>query len=702
MKSKIIILFLLPMMAIAQLTSPIPYPQIDISTLTTNATYSVGMLTVTNQFTNQGFLSQRSNTISVGDSFPIAFGKVNTFMYQVDEWATTNNFGTNGGGGGGGNYVANNNGYGTNEYFSAVTILADNNVFIYSLATNCIPSMSGSTTPFGTCTSSVPYPLHNQWDAFTQGVSTWESYNSTGTNIIYYAFPTPVTIGGFIGTINSSSLSTTLILQESSDGVTWYNAFSPVTQVFTGGTTTESISTVTAQYWRWTIYTSSAGPSGWLSASDFQLIQTASTPQKFVSSMYYNNGSGDVGDGDLIFNTDQGVGINMNYSGGYALNVNGSINITGQYYSNGIPFSGGVGSGNYIQNLYGLGTNATLYGSNSISGISFYTEMGYTNAATNYLFIISSGTNYGLNGQYTWYNLLQGLANTNIFVNTNDFNAIQGRANPYVYGEIIPTTNYPGAANKFTWFLSVSYTNIVQNGYAYYTNISVNPAGTYTVDANNDYGSWPSSVFATYGTDPSSTNQFTHSVLSMNGAGPYGSVIIWPSGDQIYEQSFYNVQATNDSGIYIGKGNGQMLGESFSTVLGASNDVEGSAAHQLSGGSVLGGMGNSVGDTLGHGNYATTVGGWSNSVYSDYSVAVGSACLITNIGVLMWNDSTNLASSKTTNEVIFHAANGFHVTGGGFVDAAGFSENGISGATTNISIGGHTFYITNGLIMIVQ
>jgi len=238
--------------AIGQLTSPIPYQPIDTSTLSTNPTYSVGMMTVTNVFTNQGYLSQRSNSVSVGDSFPIAFGKLNTFMWQVDEWAQTNNFG--GGGGFSSNAIANYDGFGTN-----ITLFGDTDINGTNLVINydpgivssigLIPSMTSATTPSGTASASAFMTGHDPYYAFSTNAGVNWNANGGGTNWLQYQFPSSVTVGSNSFAFNFAGSGTTVYLYDSSDGTTWNLIYKYA--VGSSSPFSTNFTPVTATYFRW-------------------------------------------------------------------------------------------------------------------------------------------------------------------------------------------------------------------------------------------------------------------------------------------------------------------------------------------------------------------------------------------------------------------------------------------------------------------
>lgn len=332
------------------------------------------------------------------------------------------------------------------------------------------------------------------------------------------------------------------------------------------------------------------------------------------------------------------------------------------------PVGGGGGNAtNAIGILNGTGTNATLFStfgnSNTVSGIAFYNEqLMHTNAIV--VFGFTPVPNINLNGDYFW---------------NPTYTSAQ-----FPFGSYVILSNATNAISKSTngtWYLllnfpfSGEYTNIAGPGFL---------TGTYT----NYTGDYPSSIITVgWLHQPITTN----SVISMNGVGAAGSEILWPGGDEMYEQSMSDTQVAGDYGLYFGFGNGQLFGEEGSFVAGEFNDIQGSATHILLGSSIAGGGFNLIGDTLHNGHWSHIAGGMSNSIVADNSFASGMLCNVTNNGNFMFNDGgAGVVSSTTSNQFVVHAANGFVLNG-----ALPITTNLQVYDGTNLS----TWYFTNGFMM---
>jgi len=145
-----------------------------------------------------------------------------------------------------------------------------------------------------------------------------------------------------------------------------------------------------------------------------------------------------------------------------------------------------------------------------------------------------------------------------------------------------------------------------------------------------------------------------------------------------------------------------MLGEQFSFIGGATNDVRGAQNHTIYGASIPGGVGNVIGNTNfwtggsgSGGNYSFIAGGLSNQVSSDYSFAGGKYAQATNANSFIWSDGSATNTTTTNNAFFIYATNGLWVNGvqinnGGSSSNAianlyGFGTNATLLGTNNIS-----------------
>ena len=147
------------------------FSNIDLTTLTTNTSYSVARLSITNTalpLTNAWYEAINTNNIIKGDPLPVAFGKLNWNFSWLSNFLSTNIF--SGGGGGGG--IALFNGVGSNTALNAtVSLISSNVVFSRSglLSSNLQPflavSNAGTTSANGIYVTSLnptwPTPLVN-------------------------------------------------------------------------------------------------------------------------------------------------------------------------------------------------------------------------------------------------------------------------------------------------------------------------------------------------------------------------------------------------------------------------------------------------------------------------------------------------------------------------------------------------------------
>jgi hypothetical protein len=388
MKTKIAFLLLWPIAAMAQLSSPIPYSSVDIATLTTNATYSIGYATATNFFTNTGFLFSKTNTVNVGDSFPIAFGKFNTFMWQVDEWATTNNFG---GGGAASNAIASQNGFGTNTSFYSTTMLDNSNLsislgldaasntnFLYAQFTGLTYGMNG-IYKFIAASNAWFYNLTPYWSdlAVTNNNGTGEIIE-WGPAAVWATGPVPGTSGTWSGAGPNSGAS----------GSVYYTNYGDILQ-------------------------SKNGIDIWTTTGLFVNGQPYIT--NGAGTVYTNNTTGNAG---VV--SGSGIGTNIPVQP-YALSALSATNAPdGNVISslieatNVAEFFAAQASGGSISNFNGFGTNTTIYAHTTNIGsffrtngnlvIGYYTNVvsaGVWSPNTNQ-FTLSGAGDAEVNGVYVW------------------------------------------------------------------------------------------------------------------------------------------------------------------------------------------------------------------------------------------------------------------------------------------------------------
>lgn len=251
-----------------------------------------------------------------------------------------------------------------------------------------------------------------------------------------------------------------------------------------------------------------------------------------------------------------------------------------------------------------------------------------------------------------------------------------------------------------------------------------NYVGSVTSTVTSQYQVYIANLLSTLGT-LGVTN------LNILGVGPNGGAISFPHGDSIFEMSPSTPQVSTDSGLSVGLKNGQVFGESYTFVAGASNDVAGSLANHVNGANIAGGVNNTIGNDTGSGNFSTIgggnnnyiadanqsviiggssntigalgwvwhsviAGGYSNSILANplgmniYGVFVaGEQAQATNGNSFVWNDGANgLFTTATSNTFIIHSTNGVGIntnnpTGyslnvhGGVNSDTGFSINGV-------------------------
>lgn len=358
-----------------------------------------------------------------------------------------------------------------------------------------------------------------------------------------------------------------------------------------------------------------------------------------------------------------GVAIDTT-NAGYALNVGGTVNASG-YFVGGTPLMNI--SSNALGNLNGTATNATLFGTNSISGFKFYqTFTPRTNA------LIVSGapiTNLNfpsLNGEWDWNPTILGGIFTNTAAGygaeTIGFGGAQGfmiGRSPLFTG---PTTNLFTALSGMTG----TYTGA-------FPNAQFGNAATLTV-------TWLHPYWATNNLNPVGIS--TNSYMLVNYAGQSGGEILFPGGDAIYEQSPSDNNNPSDSGLSLGLNNGQIFGEEYSTVLGAYNDVAGFYASSIRGASVLGGTNNIIGNILslpftgGDGSWSTIGGGVSNQINSAYSFSLGSYNTITNNNSGIISDGSGPQTTTTSNQLVLAFQRGVSIG----TNSAGTNQLAVNGS----------------------
>lgn len=278
------------------------------------------------------------------------------------------------GSGGTASAIKNNGGIGTN------TTLVGTNTLISGQSSNCIPYMTGYTSPWGVASASSESGPYLAYLGFEGGGQNWQAL-AGGPSWLQYQMPTPVTVIGF--TVQGmTDANSSMAFWSSMDGVNWVTNYSGVDAYKT------NFNPVVGQYFRW-FFT-----AGSVTVANAQLVAEAGAAGLNAPS------------GLAITATAGGVSINTNTSLGYALNVGGYINCAGISY-NGQPTV--TYSGLSIAN--GSGTNAGANGTYTPNGLGFFTN----NAST--WIIVPAG--YSVNYSNTIYNTAINVILTNQFALTN-------------------------------------------------------------------------------------------------------------------------------------------------------------------------------------------------------------------------------------------------------------------------------------------
>lgn len=333
-----------------------------------------------------------------------------------------------------------------------------------------------------------------------------------------------------------------------------------------------------------------------------------------------------------------GVAINTT-NAGYALNVGGPVNATALLI-NGTPI--GNISSNALANLNGTATNATLIGSNTISGFTFYQNIS---SRTNALIVSGAPTTNltypNLNGEWDWNGTIQVFTNTFPGAGGQRLSILgQGRMIDSVAGQALFTS----FSNAIIGLYQGSFPQQIFGPLAFLTVSWKNPTWVNTTNLVS-----PTNTPIGYG---------TNSFMLVNSTGPNGGAIVFPGGDQIYEQSESDVNVTSDSGLSLGLNNGEIFGEKYSTVLGAYNDVAGFYTSSIRGASVLGGTNNIIGSIAalpflgGDGSWSVIDGGVSNQIGAAYSFALGSYNTVTNNNSGIISDGSAAQTTTTSNQLV--------------------------------------------------
>jgi hypothetical protein len=666
--------YLTMMMLAAWSAAAVPFQVIDLTTPGTNASYSAAFATIhTNAFpfTNSWIELYNMTNRTKGDLTPIAWGKVNANFWAISNWISTN---------------------------------------IFAI---------GSQTPWLT-----------DIDADTNSL----------TNLLAIVFTVPTS--GQIGTVAPSAAGVGMFISGRTNTLSGNYGDAPVFAL--GGVFNEI---------------EGADDSGLIGGNGNYIVAGGGTPSygDYIiagqSNSIYQPGGGHIdhsmilnGNGinirtagvtvigdrgfsdnnlvpgsqtnQFIFSTPEmlairevnGVAINTNTPGPTTngLNVNGYVNAAG-FMIDGTNIAVGGGAGGGIATSHGYGNDLTLTGSNNISGVSIYAT---TAIYTNELYVSGADPRVvGLNGYYVWCGSCSEPDFTNGYY-----------APPGPHGG--PWYQIAQGTNGVFYICQGSIFGPVFPGAYFYSN-SAALIGTYTMNPD------PAYTNALYGVTNITIGWWhapyvTNTVLQINDVGPNGGKILFPGGTELVGQSLSNTQYTNDCGLLVGNGNGQLLGEKFSVVFGATNDISGGEFPwtivpnpQIIGASIMGGVDNTIGANDGTGNYAFIAGGLSNLVTGDFSYASGHLVLNTNQDTFVWNDGfddgSGGLSSYADNQFLIHASNGVAINTnagtsalnvGGMVSALGFAGGGAVGGSAAVaiqtnSVGPHgwTLCFTNGLFI---
>ncbi len=467
---------LFALILLAALTAQAQFQTVDVTTRTTNTTFSAAQISITNEgagtlaYTNAHYWAFNSNNVQIGDSLPAAFGKINWNFY----------------------YASNTFIYDTNLTFAGLsgnlpypfgvtwtpTLAQSSNQTSMFYSTNSAGGITFSTSstnafkasPFGTI-DNTPLAASPVWAGIkTNDVSVYHSPVQIATLIAieYY-------MAGAAGFVT---------FQSSQDGANWYDIY--FTTNYPGGAAaTGTISVATNQaslnYFRVTV-----------NSTNLPGTQVA---VKLIAPIV-----------DTI--TSQGE---INLVAPYGVLVNGA------------PIGSGTGgsASNAIANLDGFGTNTTLTATNTISGISMYPSTITNligNPMTNQLVVVGNTALYPalvpVIGVYTWCPNFEGAgAYTNVWTNYivgtigSGYYPTTLNLNDPPYGETFTNSNVigfypyltgsfltenPGNTNMFGTNLLVAY---AQTNYVIPIGVLQQPggeiqinAGGLTINTNNDNG----------------------------------------------------------------------------------------------------------------------------------------------------------------------------------------------------------------------
>jgi hypothetical protein len=361
-----------------------------------NPTNGISAVTATNISAYQAFISTNglwnsttnlvgitSNSLS-SQIAAISGGTTNFILglnpsSVVTNWTTNNSFSVTGtnviASIGDGMFILNSNGFGTNTVLTNSininvtnlevvnnTWLNNSNIEFHLVSGGAlIPVMTATNAPSGLVTIS---PTNQApWQCFNPSYAEMTDIIETNTSWIQYQFASPEIVGSFSGYFGAEDgTSLNVIIQGSSDGVTWntiYSANAITPTSFPGYYISNSIAPVTYQYWRWT--STCVTDSDALSWSQLQL---------------YGNELNLVSNSPAIeVLATNGMSLSTPQEAPWTLTVASNINALGQIEINGIPIGSLAQTLNYGQ-LFVSGAAYAPY-----NGI--YTSVGYVPVYTN-------------------------------------------------------------------------------------------------------------------------------------------------------------------------------------------------------------------------------------------------------------------------------------------------------------------------------
>jgi hypothetical protein len=364
---------------------------------------------------------------------------------------------------------------------------------------------------------------------------------------------------------------------------------------------------------------------------------------------------------------------------------------------------------------------------------------------TNQTVFVTNGQTISINGTVrTWTNTVTS-AQTQIQQTNNSLGCV---TNLFLAYAVVPATginiSYSAAASNVTFqsFAGLPLTVVLSPGWAS-LGLSTNNIGTNAmvvrgppILVGNYERTNAANDISLYLTDPAETNQWGTNILllarwfqlfqsgagssgggsnastgSINttnlnilGVGPNAGRIMFPDGDVIQELSPFNFQRAGDSGLNLGIGNGQILGEQYSFVGGASNDIAGQSPSgpYIYGAAIPGGFGNLIGDgggsgSYGDGSYSFIAGGATNLVTGNGSFAGGRYAHVMSSGSFLWDDGNYTdVSNIAPSQIVFLATNGMAIgtTNTGYMLSVAGSINIIGKIYTNGTLfsGGGTIF----------